>query len=369
MRVILFILATLIIIPTFGQRAKKKDDDLIVPTFVEGITYSLPQTGIRVYISATKNEFTPGPYAQYAEQFLGITNVSTTTSTFWEIENIRFESFSEPDALGVFKAMGFPNTLIGLASNGCIIGVNSNTSTNSTEKVITNPVLKKEFGGFDVNYTNYSDSPFFMAGDSTNNFRSVKVSFEQKAAEAAARILKCRTIRFETAAGFLDELPPDGEAYKQSLAQLEKIEQDYLKLFIGHSSQQSASYSFEFMPTAKGTNGEVICRFSEENGILDKSNLSGKPVMLGALKMQPLASKFEILKDSDNPNAGQSGIYYRNPGMGEINIIYDLKTIATSRMVVAQFGTLAPVPEELLDGSFSIEFYPETGAIKNIKQQ
>jgi len=54
------------------------------------------------------------------------------------------------------------------------------------------------------------------------------------------------------------------------------------------------------------------------------------------------------------------------PAMANIKIISDLKVVATARIPIAQFGIIAPVPEEMLHGGYSIKFHPETGAIQSI---
>ncbi len=43
-----------------------------------------------------------------------------------------------------------------------------------------------------------------------------------------------------------------------------------------------------------------------------------------------------------------------------------MKPMAITRLDVAQFGTVLPVPEELLDGAHSLKIHPETGAIESI---
>jgi hypothetical protein len=55
--------------------------------------------------------------------------------------------------------------------------------------------------------------------------------------------------------------------------------------------------------------------------------------------------------------------------VANVSIIYELNTIATARTVMAQFGQVAPVPEELLFGEYTIEFHPETGALKSVQKK
>ena len=365
MRLLLFILAVLITIPSFGQR-KKKGDDEVIPTFEEGIVYSLPRTGVRVYVKTLKETFSPGPYAAYAEQLLGITNAKTRATVNWEIEDIAIETFSEPDPEQVFKAFGNAAFLVNLTAQGCISGINTNVETKDlvplkTNRLITTPEYEDGF-----NFANFNDTPLYTAGDSTNNFRPIRVGNEVKAAEAADRILDSRLTQYDMVAGLMDEFHPDGSAYEVSLKELKAIEKKYLSLFVGRTTYKHETFSFDFVPTSSAERGEVIFRFSEENGVVPPSDLSAKSVMIKVEPDKSLTKKYTGLANSDNPAAGESGIYYRMPAVADISISYELKTIATARATVAQFGVVAPVPEELLYGDYELKFNVETGAIKSI---
>ncbi len=97
MKYLAIIIGLILVIPVFGQRKKNDDQVVVEPTYVEGITYALPRTGLRVYVRAIKETFEPGPYAGYAEQLLGLQNVKTTAESKWSVTEVRIETFSEPD--------------------------------------------------------------------------------------------------------------------------------------------------------------------------------------------------------------------------------------------------------------------------------
>jgi hypothetical protein len=46
-----------------------------------------------------------------------------------------------------------------------------------------------------------------------------------------------------------------------------------------------------------------------------------------------------------------------------------MNVIATARATIAQFGAVAPVPEELLSGSYTVNFDTETGSISHISKK
>jgi hypothetical protein len=79
-----------------------------------------------------------------------------------------------------------------------------------------------------------------------------------------------------------------------------------------------------------------------------------------------LISKFAGMLSSSNPQAGSSGIFYRMPAIANISFIYEMNTLLTSRTLLPQFGQVAPIPEELITGGYSIEIHPETGAVKSV---
>lgn len=368
-RILLIILVVLIVSPSFGQRRKKGDDET-VPTYVEGITYSLPRTGVRIYVKATKENFQPGPYAMYAEQLLGIENARRQSSVQWKIDYVELQTFSEPDPSQVYKAMGEGAFTVSLTSDGCLAGINTATNISANETVKTNLFLDKTGKEDNFSFSNFNDTPLYTPGDSTNNFRPLKVSAEKKASEAAARILESRLTRFHMVAGLMDEFHPDGLAYEVSLEELDQIEENYLSLFTGRTTYETETFSFDFIPSsATSGRGEVVFRFSEENGIVPASDLSGKPVTVRVIPVEGLKEKYTTLATSENPSAGESGVYYRMPGMANLEIIFEVKTIASARITLPQFGETAPVPEEMLYGGYSIELHPQTGAIKSVSKK
>ena len=133
----------MLVIPTYGQRKKKEDDEVITtPVFLEGIIYSLPRTGIRVYVKAMKEDFVPGPYAGYAEQLLGLKDVKIRPETKWTVTEIRIDAFAEPDPEQVYKAMGDAAFKINLTADGRIAGINLPNVTPQPTALRTNKVAQ-----------------------------------------------------------------------------------------------------------------------------------------------------------------------------------------------------------------------------------
>ena len=88
--------------------------------------------------------------------------------------------------------------------------------------------------------------------------------------------------------------------------------------------------------------------------------------MIDVEKDEALASSLAAVKGEPGLQSGSAGIYYRQPGLADIRISRELTVIGTGRATIAQFGEVLPVPGGLLDGNYSIDLHPETGAIKTI---
>jgi hypothetical protein len=352
MRTFALMMALWITLPVAAQRSKNKTE-VIQPVIIqEGVSYSLPRTGIRIIFKAQQMTYVPGPFALYADPMLGIKNVRMQQQTVWEISKVSFDSFTEPDPDNIYKTKNLPAPLLQLTPQGCLAGFNSNASPDGIQMQVSNSFLNKE------NLQSIQFTNLIQVAASSG-----RTPVEQRAEEAAALILKCRNARYEIAAGMLDEFHPDGKAYEESLNELEKTEMITLELFTGKSVTEEHTFEYEFIPGAKSVKGEVIFRFDENLGFLAKNDFSGKPVMMEVEKEESLTPAAPAEATS------VSSVFYRQPGIGNIRLTRELTLIGTTRMTIAQFGTVLPVPAELLNGTYSIEFHPETGAIKSISKK
>lgn len=351
MKIFAMLMAMLLIIPATAQR--RATPSTAVPSVTEGITYSLPRTGIRVNIKARQTTIAPGPYAAFAEQLLGIRDVKTQPTTIWEFEKVSFETFAEPDPAQTYKATGGA-AFLQLTPSGILAGINS--------EVDAKPCVSASSNSF-ATTNKFPELTFHYLID--NPATTGRTSLDQRAVQAANRILRARNVRFDIVSGQLDEFHPDGEAYEESLEELYKTETELLSLFVGKSAKEEYTFSFDYIPQAP-VRGEVIFRFDENRGILPKTDLSGKPVMIDVERDESFASRLSAIKGEQAAIQGFNGVFYRQPGIAEIRVSRELTVVATGRASIAQFGEVLAIPRELLDGSYAIELHPATGAIKSI---
>ena len=110
----------------------------------------------------------------------------------------------------------------------------------------------------------------------------------------------------------------------------------------------------------------MLFRFSDDKGVLPKTDLSGKPVYLTVAKDQQAYNSISKLKISNNPNAVQHGLYYRIPAMADIAVSDGLNTIYAGKTTIAQFGGIAPIPANLLGNGYQIHFNTNSGSLKSV---
>ena len=66
------------------------------------MVYALPLTTYRIKVESVQIIEIPGPYAQFAERFMGISNVITKKNSEWEIQSVDATSDNEADITALF---------------------------------------------------------------------------------------------------------------------------------------------------------------------------------------------------------------------------------------------------------------------------
>ena len=362
-----YILTILLLLASLTNFAQRNKDEELIPVVSEGVAYSLPRTGIRVTVEASQEKFHHGPYAQYAKALLGIDNSPITDREMWTIKDMQIETFSEADPNQVYKAMGNAAFLLSLTESGTLAGINKEVDSSSAKLVVS--TFLGEAKTPNIIFPDLSLNPFFNeVVDSVRGNTLVLKSTEEKAQEAAHTIIKLRKRRFKSLANGYDMQLPDGKAYDIMVEELGDLEEEYVALFTGKSYKKSFTYSFDYIPGENTVNGDVLFRFSDTGGVLPKTDMSGKPIAIDVKKVSELSSAQAKVKDTQNTMA-KTNVFYRMPGKADIQILNGIALMASTRADIAQFGNVAPVPEELLNGNYEITFHPKTGAIKSILQK
>jgi len=339
-----------------------------------GIIYALPQTNIKFTINAVKTDIIPGPYYEYAEKYMGIENVAEKESSVWEINDIKIETYNDvdPNQYYILEPSGKMNIDFNkLFQNGSILPVNKSIESNFSNDfygfknneddiVFTDLSVSKFVGEEKITYYKRVQRDSLFAKVPVTKNQSVYKSFEEKAEEAASFIFMIREKRFELLTGMAD-FYPDGKSMALALNELNRLENDYLELFIGKRFTSNYSANFEFIPTGKELEQPyILFRFNEDKGILNPNDLRGRPVIIELEKKDQTKNLSYLFSDQINREGTnyKDKLYYRIPEQVTVKV-YDGNSLLAKRKVnVEQYGTIVQFPAMFLMGNESfIEFY------------
>jgi hypothetical protein len=315
--------------------------------------YSLPHTRISVQIKAIREYTIPGKYNKYAEKYLSIKDVPVNPVINWKIENIKLESLCEPDpeyffAIETNKTDYLLKNVLQLKEEGLILKVDE-----------SNPFIQylpdlKNMQQLDIN-------PDLTAIENTNN-KKVEVpidlpvgkpkeeikSEEQKVQQAANFIFKIRKRRFKLLAGEYDSTSI-GSSLQTSVNELNRLEQEYLSLFIGKTYIDTLKHTFYYIPkSGLAADRFVFCRFSEFSGFEDGASSEGKPIIIELQDLQNTAP-LEHLEMPPAIKGNNNCILYRIPDKASVHIYFGSVPVLEGEIKVFQYGAILPYCIDIID--------------------
>ena len=342
-RKIVMMAAMLLSAVPFVASAQKNQDP-------EGtITYSLPSTVIVIDVDAVQEKFYAGPYARYAEKYLGIkprlkdeSNVRLT-----EIKMMPLVEADQSRRYSIEPKKGVEiSSLLKLSSGGFITFADASSADHASWRFPT--ADKGDFSGKGVssNLTSGSATLYKKDGKESAGNRVavqqdmvVEKSLEQKAAETADMILKLRRQRLQIVTGDTDATY-SGEAMGAAINELTRLENEYMTLFTGYSEYTPQHMTFEVIPDPLKENQIYVAfRMSESGGLVPADNLSGKPVL-----MEIVPQTFsEPEKERDKKNK-EEVVRYRIPAVCTVRLLEGTELLLQSRMPVYQLGRESSMP-------------------------
>jgi hypothetical protein len=347
MKKLVFILLFLSSVQIFAQRVGKE-----IPE--SSLVYTLPKTSIEISVEIIRDKYIPGPYVRYAEEQLSIEGISAREDVNYRIGKISMKPVVEADYEYMYSMpatdKGALNaTFLSLSSEGLIF------SLNDPKEIITS---------FDSsipkNYQLYPDripsSPletqkeFVMERIKTDS-GFVSIPFQQsivekkdifnRAAEAAKFLFSLRQRRFELITGDVDNAF-NGSSLKDALTEINRLEKEYLSLFLGKHFTESRNYTFYVSPE-QGMDKKTypVFHFSESDGALSEMTRTSTPVSLNIIP----AGKINYVEGvSTKTRIGN--IYYRIPETVTAQLFYGAKEVCSGKMQIYQMGKVFVLPSD-----------------------
>lgn len=319
----------------------------------EGITYFLPQTCLRIVVTAERTLYTPGEYAAYAQRFLDKNGVGQHPSETWKLTHIDLLPYGVADRTKAYTIKLNPKTaapLVSLSPDGCLLSVNA--EAENIDALPRASVTKRPKTVIDP--TPYKTQEILRAG-----------SISSRAELIAQEIYDIRENRSLLAKGQAEFNPKDGEQLRLMLAQLEKQETALLSLFLGTTQEETHVFTFDFTPT-ENTERTELFRFSKHLGLVDADDLAGNPIYINIEDQKTLPE--EVIDPKAKAKKEILDLRYCNPSNALIRIFDTQSTLLETTAPLAQFGRIEHLGGALFNKNFNTKVWlsPTTGRIEKL---
>lgn len=310
------------------------------------VTYSLPMTTITLDVEAVQETFYAGPYAKYAEKYLGIKPRMKDETTV-QLSQIKMTPYVEADQNCRYSVLVKKGTLNPSVFSLSAAGLVTFADAKFADETVWRFPVKSDgdFSGKGISSNLTSEATTLYRNEkkesaynrvSVQQNMVVEKSLEQKAAETAATILDLRRQRLQIVTGDTDATY-GGEAMGAAIGELARLEQEYMTLFVGYSEFQTQKMRFDVVPEAARENQMYIAfRISDKSGLVPADDMTGRPVV-----MEIQTQAFEKVKAG-----GQKGevVHYRIPAVCTVKIKNGADLLLQSRVPVYQLGQESSLP-------------------------
>ena len=342
MKVRMLLMSALMVMPFMASAQKSSDPEGFV-------TYSLPSTTIVLDVEAVKESFYAGPYAKFAEKYLGI-KVRQKDEVKWQVVKISLTPVVEADLSRRYTLQLKKNapdlSFLKLSSMGLIAFADKGDAAAQTW---SSPVSgNADFSSRGVASNLKSEATTLYRSERTEAEYSrvsiqqnmvVEKTLEQRAAEAAQMIIRLREQKLQIVTGDTDATY-SGEAMGAAIGELTRLENEYMSLFVGYSDYMTQIKSFDVVPAAdRESQMYVAFRISDASGLVPADNLSGKPVV-----MEIVPQEVVLTQPTSKASSKLQTMKYLTPATCTVKVKDGQELLIQSRVPVYQLGVLGTMP-------------------------
>jgi len=359
----------------FGQMVVTKINNSKLNPGEDGFFYSLPRTRVIVEILVKKTQKIKGPYSEFADKYLGLSQVININSTEYEVSAIRLSTFNEPDPLNYYfvrnsgKKKDRQSVELFLSDKGALIGIgDSRKEENKDQQIgsslfsvpeVANPSL---FERVDTVIRRISVDTTTIEQKVFKKISSAKTP-EQKAKEAADFVLKLDESMFNLINGY-QEVNYEKGTMEYMYRQMDELKNEYLELFKGVTGETKDTYTFMFIPQGNADEQTTtLCKFSTSKGILDKNSPFGDLVQMDLRNLNNLGNVKALIEQKNIENKEDKGFHYCIPDDALISVKVGGKVLVESQFTINQFGVITYLPVSSIS---NLELFNNTGALKHV---
>lgn len=221
----------------------------------QGVVVSDPSTTLVVDLTVEKEVVSVGPYARYAQKYLGVRGALSDKTLC---------------------------TLLGAR-----VAVSGDEGVQTAGAL---PAVERH----DLSYANATGRFARVLQDRTS---AADLSLEEAAQRAANTIYQIRRMRMELITSAAGE-NVFGAGLQAALDELDRQEQAYTELFLGKRTVEVSTERLVVRPAA-GKLKYIVCRFSTDRGVLPDSDLTGEVVLLQLEKLNDGVLGFAVPETRD----------------------------------------------------------------------
>lgn len=325
-----------------------------------GVVYNLPLTQLNFELKISKTTYKRGDYYQYAKQYLSIDDPIMEDKIVYNLEEVSVHNIGIPNKhnsyLIEFKSKS-TEPFVYLTEDGLICSINHEApmiETATTQEEMAKPTKS-------IDAQSLLTEEILLAG-----------SRAKQAELIAKQIFALRLSRTDILTGEAENMPPDGQAYKLVIDQINMQEKALVELFAGSVIVEESTSIVPIIPGLNDIDREVHFRFSEKLGLVDADNLAGEPIYLSLINKTP-EPEIELSEKEQRrlDKKFSEGVIYNIPSKAQLIASFQNKTLLNTEVDVVQYGSQDVLTKEMFDSRkqpIKVEFYPHLGAIKQITQ-
>jgi len=326
------------------------------------LVYGLPLTVVDIEIETERIIEKPGPYARFAGDLLGLTDVIKAENESWTIRGITVKTHQEldPEEFYVIGATAvFQTNVLALKKAGLILDLNPEIYNSSKEQGRTSYSDLRTSNIYDLGSDEYfqdkRDTLYKIVSVDTAFVRipylvekKQKLSVDQLAEKAAVRLMELRDGKHMILTGETNVFPQNEAAINE----MNRLEKEYTELFTGKTLKEKRRFNYQIIPRKDLTGKQIsLCMFSELNGPIASNEKSGFPVMIEFIPEMKTSNLNRISGKSSNSSSQKyDKLIYRMPDVVNVKVTIGNEVLNTSRKLVYQMGDIVRLPSNYLIG-------------------
>lgn len=322
-----------------------------------GFYYSLPQTMLQLDFVIEETQCEPGPLAGYSSMYFSMDEAVDYPTTTYRMIDVKMSRLvtSDPNAtffVSVSTGRGGSKAAFDVLPNGIIRSVGAGNVIDATELAKTEPEMLIPSAPCKAETTNSGFISLMTSGKTD----------AQLAREAADKIAEIRKAKMDLLGFYETAYLP--ETFKEMNARLDKMEEDYLSLFLGKRIKKTVVKTVYVVPS-KEVSTQTVAKFSENEGLSVGTAGAGNLISVQTLPLNTTAAINAPSQSAVESMSYENKLFYRVPEMANVKVSCNNNTLLEERVIVNQLGVLMMAPFT----NARMDFDTTTGQIINLRMQ